>query len=73
MVLGNGRRNIRLIKPVTCSQNLGWVLFANEEVDHVEETRNAVVVVRSNRKKSDRYITGDANRVLSVQVLWMIE
>ena len=46
-------------------------MLVDEEVDNVEETINAVVVVRSDGNKRDGDTTGDSNRVLNVQVLWM--
>ena len=68
-ILGNRCGNSRLIECVARGQNMGWRGFAEEEIDKVEETTNAVGVGRSDRYEGDRYTTRDASRILDVKVL----
>jgi hypothetical protein len=57
------------VKSITCSQHLGWVFLADEEVYQVEEPTNSIGLFRSDRNEGDGYTASNPNRELNVQVL----
>jgi hypothetical protein len=66
---GEGARHGVLILSVTSREDLWRTGLAEEEVDHVEETAEAVAVPLASRDEDDRDIGGNTDGVLSVEVL----
>ena len=58
-----------LILSVTGGQNLRRVCLAEQEVDLVQETAQAVLVVLATGDEDGRYTRGNADGVLRVEIL----
>lgn len=60
---------IRLVKAVTCSQDMRAARLGDEVVDDVKEAIDAIRIAFPNRNEGNRNTGGNTNGILGVKIL----